>query len=358
MNNVSHNTTQSRESEIAKHLECFSFEYIFEEIIGEGTFSTVFKARNRNTGMPVAIKAITKTSAPNRVSEELSILKKLDGRENCIKLYHVMRYEDQIIAVFPLRKSIDFFEFIERCDIMDIKEYMHNLLVAVRHIHANGIIHRDIKPGNFLYDYENKEGVLIDFGLAQAESEGGEAPKKREEKKPIMLFNTITIPIRAPGYYTKDTRPAMKAPRAGTRGFRAPEVLFKCSHQTRAIDMWSVGVIFLSLMTRQYPFFISKEDIDGIVEMSLIYGDYEMRKAAKIYGKIWKTNIETIPGVQTPFDEVVMRLNPGLAFPSSALDLLRRLLDLNYETRITAEQALEHPFFDTDASFEMHAPAK
>ena len=44
---------------------------------------------------------------------------------------------------------------------------MRQLMLAMEHLHVNGIIHRDVKPSNFLYDYRNRRGVLVDFGLAQ-----------------------------------------------------------------------------------------------------------------------------------------------------------------------------------------------
>lgn len=52
-------------------------------------------------------------------------------------------------------------------DTDHIRKYMCVLLRALADIHARGIIHRDVKPANFLFDYETGEGVLCDFGLAE-----------------------------------------------------------------------------------------------------------------------------------------------------------------------------------------------
>ena len=137
----------------------------------------------------------------------------------------------------------------------------------------------------------------------------------------------------------------MKAPRAGTRGFRAPEVLFKFANQTKSIDIWSVGIIFLTILTGQYPFFISMEDIDGLVEIALIFGHCEMRKAAKFYGRIWKCNVPSVKEERTSFETIINKFNPYSNPSKESLDLLNRMLDLNCETRITAAEALNHPYF-------------
>ncbi|KAL7346851.1 protein kinase CKII [Encephalitozoon intestinalis] len=331
-----------------KHLSFIIPKYTPIEKIGEGSFSVVYKALDAEAGRHVALKVITRTSSPARVLEELTFLKALEGKRNCMGLLGVFRNEDQVIAVFPYFKPIDFREFISNAGLNDIKQYLYNLLEAIDHVHGNGIIHRDLKPGNFLYNKETGRGMLIDFGLAQYEDRREEHLPKDSSKPqtPLLFFNSIVSKTKPPGYYERDSRPQMKAPRAGTRGFRAPEVLFRYPHQTRAIDMWSVGVIFLTILTAQYPFFYSSEDIDAIVEIATIFGHAEMRKAAKFYGRLWRSNIDTIPEERIPFETIIESLNPWAEVGSEGYDLLYRMLDLCSSTRITAPDALNHPFFD------------
>ncbi|KAM0686673.1 Cell division control protein 7 [Conglomerata obtusa] len=313
--------------------------------IGTGTFSTVYKAidiRKSTTDTKyVALKNITRTSAPNRVADELRFLKMLNGHDNILKLISCNRFEDQIIAVTPYFEYTEFRDLLADINLLDIRHYMHDLLKALAFTHEKEIIHRDIKPSNFLYSKDIKKGVLIDFGLAQLAKKREE---KTEKKKNSVLFfsNSLSRATKPPGYFVGDGRPPMRAPRAGTRGFRAPEVLFKVNEQTTKVDVWSAGVTLLILLTKQYPFFNSQDDIDALVEIGTIFGHNEMKKAAKHYGRIWRSNINTVPNEKVSFEEIIEKL--GGIVDKNAIDLLEMMLDLYSERRITAKAALDHPF--------------
>lgn len=364
-------------------------EYLPIKKIGEGTFSTVFLAvdvnhdeyDNRawgktrkgaredageegkeNAQMPgqghlVALKQITKTTAPFRILSEMKILSELGGQNNTVPLITCIRHRDTVLAVFPYIEFTDFRELLQKRKMGDIKSYMKSLLIALEHVHAHGIIHRDVKPSNFLYSMEAKSGQLIDFGLSQREQPPSEAQACGAQKERQTLFFSSVASLtqsgrpaargsRAPGYIVKDPRPAMNATRSGTRGFRAPEVLFRVERQATAIDIWSAGVVFLTILTRRYPFFNSKDDINGIVELASIYGHNEMRRAAKHYRKIWRSNIEKCPVERVPFREIVKKCAGDEGHCDDAYDLLDQMLALKAEDRITAEEALRHRFFD------------
>lgn len=176
--------------------------------------------------------------------------------------------------------------------LLSIQQYMRCLLRALRDIHSRQIIHRDIKPANFLFDPATGQGVVVDFGLAQVspqlvyqlhtcliehvlqKSEFGantscnhDAPSREHPHGALKSFSKEDMeemranlhecrrraagPSDKVGWFAEDTRlvdsnafsPArgdqsslqrlhIKANRAGTRGFRAPEVLFKCEYQS------------------------------------------------------------------------------------------------------------------------------
>ncbi|KAJ8357389.1 hypothetical protein SKAU_G00201830 [Synaphobranchus kaupii] len=81
------------------------------------------------------------------------------------------------------------------------------------------------------------------------------------------------------------SRKQQVAPRAGTPGFRAPEVLTKCPSQGTAIDMWSAGVILLSLLSGRYPFFKANDDLIALTQIMTVRGSRETIQAAKKFGK-------------------------------------------------------------------------
>uniref|UniRef100_L7M4T5 non-specific serine/threonine protein kinase n=1 Tax=Rhipicephalus pulchellus TaxID=72859 RepID=L7M4T5_RHIPC len=159
------------------------------------------------------------------------------------------------------------------------------------------------------------------------------------------------------------SRPAEIAPRAGTPGFRAPEVLLKYRNQTTAVDMWSAGVIFLSLLSGRYPFFRAQDDLTALAEIITVIGSVPVQIAAEKMGKLLtishdkpvldlKSLCERLRGTRVKIGQTadgVEKVHLGyheswLHVPDSAYDLLYKLLDPDPTTRITAEDALKHDF--------------
>ena len=251
----------------------------------------------------VAVKRINATSGPKRIADELSYLHELKGLHHVVPVITASRQEDQVIMVFPYFYSLDFRQLLFTLTLGDIAAYMRFLLEALAHVHAQQIMHRDIKPSNFLFarDEANQggdrdwQGVLVDFGLAQLEEDAVNAANNLKKRTKSCNNATNTngegfsklrelLNKQPKGLILNDPRQPMRASRAGTRGFRAPEVLFKVPQQTVAIDVWSVGVIMLTLLARRYPFFQSSDDMDALVELACVFGNRQMREAATKYG--------------------------------------------------------------------------
>ncbi|KAI5951268.1 CDC7 [Candida jiufengensis] len=401
-------------------------DYRLIDKIGEGTFSTVYKAEALNGSINqkydiwkspptkkskltkknaiVALKQIYVTSSPNRIYNELNLLYILSGNQRVAPLLDVLRHQDQILAILPYYHHYDFREFYRDLPIKGIKKYMWELFLSLEFVHSKEIIHRDLKPTNFLYDPFKGKGALVDFGLAEQQitplpNSATSCPCN--SKTNVLSHKSLSRRMNVKGAYPKaDNRPPRRANRAGTRGFRAPEVLFKCTNQTTQIDIWSAGIIGFSLLTRKFPLFNSPDDTDAILELAWIFGYEKMVKCAELHGcgmeisisDIYKSSgnlfkilfgflKEEIDNSSIPDDSVIYDTfklfdSNGEKFlkpyfvedkdePSEMneyqarkdkeidnykdhkllMDLLYSCLRLDANKRLTAKQVLNHPFF-------------
>ncbi|KAI9815170.1 MAG: hypothetical protein M1832_005572 [Thelocarpon impressellum] len=369
--------------------------------IGEGTFSTVYKAedllydvydndwdleerdrqnqkwsspplKRRRTGdasgcqstaarrpQYVAIKKIYVTSSPSRIQNELELLFDLRGCDSVCPLITAFRHQDQVVAVLPYFRHVDFRDYFRDFTVPDMRLYFRSLFTALEAVHKHEILHRDIKPTNFLYDINRQRGVLVDFGLAEARTDCThcicqDSPTARRAK---IEASGVIAQHPSGGYPKNDPRPSRRANRAGTRGFRAPEVLLKCTSQTAAIDVWSAGVILLTILSRRFPFFNSTDDIEALIEIATIFGARKMRACALLHGAVLETSIPTIGERGFSLEKIVLwstgRTGGGgktdeeerLADDEAeACRFLTRCLELDPGRRITAEEALRHDF--------------
>ncbi|KAM6167846.1 cell division cycle 7-related protein kinase isoform 3-T3 [Erethizon dorsatum] len=466
--------------------------------IGEGTFSSVYLATAQLQVGPeekIALKHLIPTSHPARIAAELQCLTVAGGQDNVMGVKYCFRKNDHVVIAMPYLEHESFLDILNSLSFQEVREYMFNLFKALKRIHQFGIVHRDVKPSNFLYNRRLKKYALVDFGLAQGthdtkiellklvQSEA-EQESCSQNKSPIIIGNKISLSgptskeldhqytrktsVKRPytnaqiqikqgkdGKLVKQSKtmdvisrklatkkkavstkvmssgvlkktvsscPAsltcdcyatdkvcsiclsryqQVAPRAGTPGFRAPEVLTKCPNQT-------TGVIFLSLLSGRYPFYKASDDLTALAQIMTIRGSRETIQAAKSFGKSilcskevpaqdlrklcerlrsldsntpkLASDIQRCPhdsvfsekndhkasciiqrsqaqpsrdslykgdnnGCENHFDENKTNLEGWDEVPDEAYDLLDKLLDLNPASRITAEEALLHPFF-------------
>lgn len=112
--------------------------------------------------------------------------------------------------------------------------------------------------------------------------------------------------------------------------------------------MWSAGVILLTLLARRFPFFNSADDIDAMIEMASIFGSRRMKAAAALHGQIFETNIPTIGEKGYSFEKLVKWASCVEELTEAELqatDLLAGLMELDPTKRLSAKEALQHPFF-------------
>ncbi|KAK9355412.1 kinase-like domain-containing protein [Lipomyces doorenjongii] len=307
----------------------------------------------------VAIKRIYVTSSPQRILNELVLLHTLSRCDSIAPLITAFRSQDQVVAILPYYKHADYRAFYRQLPLMEFKYYMKSLVTALEHVHLHGILHRDVKPTNFLYDPEKRRGVLVDFGLAERESvDPSYCTCRGYGENNHIRHITERQPIG--GYLKNDPRPGRRANRAGTRGFRAPEVLLKCLNQTTKIDMWSAGVILLSFMSKRFPFFNSADDIDAMIEIASIFGKPKISACARLHGSIFDTNIPTVPDRGFKLEDIVDWAVTGTDIDETeastrslviedpekdlVFDFLTKCLEVDFRKRISAQDALRHQF--------------
>jgi cell division control protein 7 len=300
----------------------------------------------------VAVKKIYVTSSPNRILNELELLHDLRGCRSVCPLITAFRWTDQVIAVLPYFRHSDFREYFRKMTVPDISIYLRSLFAALASVHSHNILHRDIKPTNFLYDPDSRRGVLVDFGLAEREGYDckpcvcHDDPVARKTKLRPLISSTAQG-----GYPREDTRPSRRANRAGTRGFRAPEVLFKCTEQSTKIDIWSAGVVLLTILSKRFPFFNSVDDVEAMIEIATIFGRQRMQSAALLHGCMLETTIPTVGRSGFSFEGIILwstsrnEAKDKLTEEEElAVKFLSRCMELDPCRRISAEEALQHEF--------------
>lgn len=291
---------------------------------------------------------------------ELDLLNDLRGADSVCPLITAFRHTDQVVAVLPYFQHTDFRSYFRKMTVPDMQIYFRSLFTALAAVHEQGILHRDIKPTNFLYEPTKRRGVLVDFGLAERQGTDCRPCLCLEfasERRRRIQNSVAAAAGPSSGYPKNDSRPSRRANRAGTRGFRAPEVLFKCTDQTTKIDIWSAGVILLTILSRRFPFFNSEDDIEAMIEITTIFGTKRMKQAAYLHGTSFETNIPTIGANGFTLSKLVLWStcrndergvnDESYKLPEGerlAVSFLERCLELDPNKRISAVEALQHEF--------------
>ncbi|EDV23520.1 uncharacterized protein TRIADDRAFT_50520 [Trichoplax adhaerens] len=298
-------------------------KYDIRKRLGKGAYGIVWKAIDRKTNEIVAVKKIfdafrNQTDA-QRTFREIFFLQEFSGLDNIIKLINVIKAENDkdIYLVFEYMDT-DLHNVIKKGNILkDVhKRYiMYQILRAIKYMHSGNVIHRDLKPSNILLDSECFVKVA-DFGLARS------LKRLTEEVANPNLTDYVA-----------------------TRWYRAPEILLSSQRYTFGVDMWSIGCILGEILIGKalFPGTSTLNQVEKIVQVIGHPRSEDIQDLESNYAASLLHQIKTYPSTS------LGGLCAGV--PDDAMDLLKKLLHFNPKKRLTAEQALKHPYIRRQITF-------
>ncbi|XP_006649599.1 casein kinase II subunit alpha-2-like [Oryza brachyantha] len=281
--------------------------------VGRGKYSEVFEGINVTTDERCIIK-ILKPVKKKKIKREIKILQNLCGGPNIVKLLNIVRDQQSKTPslIFEYVNSTDYKVLYPTLTDYDIRFYIYELLKALDYCHSQGIMHRDVKPHNVMIDHDLRKLRLIDWGLA-------------EFYFPEKAYNV----------------------RVASRYFKGPELLVDFQSYDYSLDMWSLGCMFAGMIFRREPFFYGHDNHDQLVKIAKVLGTDQLYAYLNKYRIELDPQLESLIGrhIRKPWSKFINPDNRHLVSPE-AIDFLDRVLRYDHQDRLTAREAMAHPYFE------------
>ena len=297
------------------------YRYEILAVLGGGSFGKVVKVRDHKSKLELAVKIIkNKPKFFDQAKEEIEVLKYLqsESRQNrIITLEEFFVFRCHACLIFELL-DLNLYQCIKLnnytgFNLQSVKTWAQQILSALSFLDSAKVIHCDLKPENILFKTsDHKEVVVIDLGSATF-----------NDRK---IYNYIQ-----------------------SRYYRAPEVVLGLEYSS-AIDIWSFGCILVELLNG-YPLFVAENEVELIQCMMELLGPPPARLVNKAAHKNLFFDIDGKPKV-IPNSKGKKR-NPGSrrlrdvirGADLNLIALLKACLEWDQLQRITAVEALNHPWF-------------
>jgi len=287
--------------------------------LGAGSYATVYKARENDTGQIVAVKEFKESNLTLDLllnNPEIYILRQAGASEYITQLRSVSVINGRGFLIMDLAEGSllsliqDYINKGKLFSESEIRTIMKDILQGLAHLHSKNIIHRDIKPENILLTRSNRLNraicKLCDFGQA-----------------------TVYTPVL-------NTSVGKMTPYVATRWYRAPELLVKETYYTSAVDIWAAGCLFAELLLLR-PLFAGTSEADQLFRILSCIGNMAGGKDLLKKGANVGYSLSSIKPI-------------GLAnsIPNASREViavLERMLQLDPTQRAKANELLNMPFF-------------
>ncbi|KAI9830841.1 MAG: hypothetical protein M1819_005366 [Sarea resinae] len=288
----------------------------------DGLFSTVYKATSQDLPDLVALKVTIPSAmtAPHDSRREIRLLHQA-ASEHVIRLLDSFRHAgDHLVLVFPFM-PLDLEVLLasranHKPTLLNIRKHLRDLFSALEYIHSVGLIHRDVKPSNLLLRGPNGPAYLADFGIAWSPNDPASEPAER------------------------------KITDVGTTSYRPPELLFGNEAYDSSLDLWAAGCVVAEASRLSDKTLFDSGDLGS--ELALIQSIFKSLGTPTL--DVWPQAAEFRDwGKMTfyPFPpQPWSQLLPDS--PAEAQDLVSKLVRYESGERLTAREALTHPFLDLE----------
>ena len=294
-------------------------DYEIIKRLGGGSFADVYQAKEKSTGDLVAIKVLKKKYKKFEDCCELREIKSLQklqqdsltnekGVDNIIKLKQIIfdKKTGVLNIVFEYMET-DLYELMkkrspQKLSETEIRDITYQILLGLYHMHKYGFFHRDMKPENLLLT--GKKIKIADFGLARE--------------------------IRSIPPYTEYV---------STRYYRAPECILRSTNYNSPIDIWALGCIIAEMYMHPMPLFYGSTEKEVFYKICSILGSPN--------NSIWPDGINQakLIGMKIPPNNGTDLKKIVIGASDEAIDLMEKMLKWDPNSRETANNLLDHPFF-------------
>lgn len=286
--------------------------------IGEGAFSTVYKAKSSRDGQIYAIKYLKRRYSTieeiNQINEIVH-LRMLQDHPNIIKLIEVLHNSEfRALAIVFEFMDLNLYELLEE-NRQPFSEkisllLIYQLLRAVKALHSKGIFHRDIKPENCMVKKDTYELKLADFG----------STRQVNECTPYTEY-------------------------IATRWYRAPECILTAGSYGPPVDIWAVGCVLFELLSGR-PLFPGSNQLDQIGQIHQIVGTPSPSLLSTFTSNPSHVlSIESNPQLSFIFPQYppqkFKKLLPNTS--DQIIDMIMKMIVYNPEERMTVLECLNHP---------------